>query len=106
MGEEPLEARPVKLTIFAAASLSEVMDEIAEEFTRESTGAVPGVSMDLILAGSQEYGRWISTALFNPGALFFMAVHVSSNAILFPVFAPLVIRLVDTADGRWGQRWG
>ena len=57
-----------------------------------------------VLAGSQEYGRWISTALFNPGALFFMAVHVSSNAILFPVFAPLVIRLVDTANGRWGRR--
>ena len=57
------------------------------------------------VAGSQEYGRWISTALFNPGALFFMAVHVSSNAVLFPVFAPLVIRLVQGAKRRWGQGW-
>jgi hypothetical protein len=56
------------------------------------------------IAGSSEYGRWISVALFNPGALFFMAVHVGSNAMLFPVFAPPLIRGADRAKRTLG--WG
>jgi hypothetical protein len=54
------------------------------------------------LAGSQDYSRWIWTAVSNPGALFFMLVHVGSNAVLFPVFVPLVVKGVEGAKGRWG----
>jgi hypothetical protein len=56
------------------------------------------------IAGSSEYGRWISVALFNPGALFFMVVHVGSNAMLFPVFAPPLIRGAERAKRSLG--WG
>jgi len=41
---------PATLTLFAAASLSEVMEEIAAGFKE----MVPGLEIDLILAGSQE----------------------------------------------------
>ncbi|PKB77997.1 MAG: molybdate ABC transporter substrate-binding protein [SAR202 cluster bacterium Io17-Chloro-G9] len=53
-GADRVETPPVKLTIFAAASLSEVMDEIVPEFTGQLTETVPAVSLDLNLAGSQE----------------------------------------------------
>lgn len=53
------------------------------------------------LAGNHEYSRWIMTAVSSPGALFFMAVHVGSNAIMFPVFAPLIIKGVEGAKERW-----
>ena len=44
------------------------------------------------MAGSADYGRWLAVALFNPGALFFTAAHVSSNLLFFGAFAPLLIR--------------
>jgi hypothetical protein len=44
------------------------------------------------MAGSANYGRWLALALFNPGALFFTAAHVSSNLLFFGAFAPLLIR--------------
>ena len=51
------------------------------------------------IAGSDDYGRWINTALFNPGALLFMAVHVGSNAVLFPVFGPPLMK-----GAAWAKR--
>ncbi|MDO8751250.1 MAG: hypothetical protein Q7K03_08925 [Dehalococcoidia bacterium] len=45
-----------------------------------------------MFAGSADYSRWIVTALFNPGALFFAAAHLSSNALFFAAFAPLLIK--------------
>lgn len=44
------------------------------------------------IAGASDYGRWITVALFNPGALFFMAVHAGANLALFPVFGPLLVK--------------
>ncbi len=45
-----------------------------------------------MFAGSADYSRWIVTALFNPGALFFTAAHLSSNVLFFAAFAPLLIK--------------
>ena len=44
------------------------------------------------LSGSTDYLRWVRIALFNPGALFFMAAHVSSNFTFFIAFAPALIK--------------
>ena len=44
------------------------------------------------LAGGTEYIRWIGVTLFGPGALLFMVLHVGSNVVLFPTFAPLFIK--------------
>ena len=44
------------------------------------------------IAGGHEYARWIGIAIAGPGALLFMVLHVGSNAILFPVFGPLLMR--------------
>jgi hypothetical protein len=44
------------------------------------------------MAGSTDYARWLAVALFNPGALFFTAAHVSSNLLFFGAFSPLLIR--------------
>ena len=56
------------------------------------------------MAGSTDYGRWLAVALFNPGALFFTAAHVSSNLLFFGAFAPLLIKgaapLNRGTDGR------
>ncbi len=43
------------------------------------------------LAGSTEYGRWIWVSLTNPGALYFMAAHLSSNVVFFAALAPVGI---------------
>ena len=43
------------------------------------------------LAGSTEYGRWVWVSLTNPGALYFMAAHLSSNVVFFAAAAPLGI---------------
>lgn len=43
------------------------------------------------LTGSTEYGRWIWVSLTNPGALYFMAAHLSSNVVFFAAAAPLGI---------------
>jgi hypothetical protein len=44
------------------------------------------------LAGSADYWKWILATLFNPGAIFFSAAHLSSNVLFFTAFAPLLIR--------------
>ena len=56
------------------------------------------------MAGGGEYARWMGVALFNPGALFFMAVHVGANAILFPVFGPPLVRGAERVKGRLAWR--
>ena len=45
-------------------------------------------------AGSPDYGRWIMTALFNPGALWFSGVHVGSNVMFFSVLTPVLVKAV------------
>jgi hypothetical protein len=47
------------------------------------------------LAGGTEYARWIGVALVGPGAVLFMALHIGSNAVLFPVFGPLLMKGAD-----------
>ena len=56
------------------------------------------------LAGSTDYLGWVSVTLFGPGALFFMLLHVGSNAALFPVFGPLLIKGADRVKQPWGER--
>lgn len=54
------------------------------------------------VAGSAEYARWIGVALFNPGALFFMAVHAGANAAFFPVFGPPLVKGAEAVKERLG----
>ena len=54
------------------------------------------------VAGSGEYARWIGVALFNPGALFFMAVHAGANAAFFPVFGPPLVKGAESMKERLG----
>ncbi|MCL0043984.1 hypothetical protein M1N24_00435 [Dehalococcoidia bacterium] len=58
------------------------------------TNIYTGISW-AIIAGSTDYLRWVSGALFNPGALFFTAAHISSNVLFFIAFAPLLIMGVE-----------
>ncbi len=56
-------------------------------------------------AGSSDYARWIMIALFNPGALWFSAMHVGSNVVFFSTLAPVLIKGVEKARGLLpGQR--
>ncbi len=50
-----------------------------------------------LIAGNGEYARWITTALFNPGALFFAAAHLSANLLFFTIFGPPLIRTAERA---------
>ena len=54
------------------------------------TNAYTGVVWANISGGS--YVDWINVALFNPGALLFSFVHISSNIIIFLTLGPLVMR--------------
>ena len=56
------------------------------------------------IAGSSDYTRWVTVALFNPGALFFMAAHVVSNALFFPAFGPLLVKGTESVKERLGWR--
>ena len=56
------------------------------------------------IAGAGEYGRWIATAVFGPGAALFMVLHVGSNAVLFPIFGPLLMKGAAHAKQAWGLR--
>ena len=47
------------------------------------------------MAGGSEYGRWIMLALFNPGAVFFFAVHIASNLLFFALLGPVLIAGVE-----------
>ena len=49
------------------------------------------------IASSSDYVHWIGVALFGPGALLFMVMHVGSNLVLFPTFGPLLIKGADRA---------
>lgn len=59
-----------------------------------------------LIAGQGEYARWIGVAVSNPGALFFMAAHLTANVLFFTVFGPPLVRAADharrrlNADGR------
>lgn len=44
------------------------------------------------LAGSTEYAKWLLIALFNPGALWFSAMHAGSNAAFFSLLGPALLR--------------
>jgi hypothetical protein len=87
----PSMATPVFVLAAIAATL--VFDLITNMYTGYYWAA---------MTGGVEYGRWIWTALMSPAALFFVAVHVSSNALLFPVFGPLLIKNVERAKERFG----
>ena len=54
------------------------------------------------VAGNGEYARWIGVALFNPGALFFMAVHVGANAAFFPLIGPPLVKGAEAMKERLG----
>ena len=44
------------------------------------------------VSGSVEYARWIITALFNPAALIFYAMHVGSNIFFFAFLGPAIAK--------------
>ncbi len=71
--------------LFAVAAVVSTLayDLVANVYT--------GISWAMF-AGTADYSRWIVTALFNPGALFFAAAHLSSNALFFAAFAPILIK--------------
>ena len=70
--------------VFAIAAL---VSTLAYDF---ATNVYTGLSW-AALAGSSEYARWIGVSLFNPGALHFMAAHLSSNLVFFVSLAPIAI---------------
>ena len=57
----------------------------------------PGRPVPAGLAGGTDYSRWIGVALFGPGALLFMLLHVGSNVVLFPVFGVLLSPMIACA---------
>ncbi|MBI4311579.1 MAG: hypothetical protein HY681_07330 [Chloroflexi bacterium] len=68
--------------VFAAAA---VVSTLAYD---AATNIYTGVAW-AALAGSADYSRWIGVALFNPGALWFAAAHLSSNVVFFAALAPI-----------------
>ncbi len=54
------------------------------------------------LAGADDRAAWIWVALFNPGALFFTAVHLTSNLVFFTAFGPPLVRAAGDARSRFG----
>lgn len=48
-------------------------------------------------AGSSDYGRWVLIALFNPGALWFSAMHIGGNVVSFSLLAPALIKATKKA---------
>ena len=67
------------------------------------TNAYTGVVWANMSGGS--YIDWINIALFNPGALLFSFVHISSNIIIFLTLGPLVMRGF-LALNRIAKDWG
>lgn len=82
-GEVRLLPSRASLLFAAAAVLSTVAYDVA---TNVYTGLVWAG-----LAGSTEYARWVWVSLSNPGALYFMAAHVSSNLVFFAALAPVAV---------------
>lgn len=44
------------------------------------------------MSGGIEYSKWIVTALFNPAALIFYAMHIGSNIFFFALFGPVIAK--------------
>ncbi|MBI4199603.1 MAG: hypothetical protein HY535_03915 [Chloroflexi bacterium] len=67
-----------------------------------ATNVYTGVSWAQF-AGSSEFGRWVLVALFNPGALWFSAMHVASNVAAFSLLTPALARGAERLKGalRW-----
>jgi len=63
------------------------------------TNIYTGISWAMI-AQSTDYSRWVLTALFNPGALFFAAGHTVSNFLFFTAFAPVLIKGTKRLSGK------
>ena len=84
------------LVVLAVAALaSTVLYDVA---TNVYTGYYWGT-----IAGAGEYARWIGIAVVGPGALLFMALHVGSNLVLFPVFGPPLIKAAQQTKARLGR---
>ena len=77
---------PSRSSLFFAAAA--VVSTLAYDM---AANLYTGISWAMF-AGSTDYSRWIVTALFNPGALFFTAAHLSSNVLFFAAFAPLLVK--------------
>ena len=94
---EDVRLRPSRgmVVLAAAALVSTILYDVA---TNVYTGYYWGT-----IAGAGEYARWIGIAVVGPGALLFMALHVGSNLVLFPVFGPLLIKASQRAASRLGE---
>ena len=93
---EDVRLRPsAGMVVLAVAALATTVlyDVAANVYTGYYWGAI---------AGAGEYARWIGIAVFGPGALFFMVLHVGSNLALFPVFGPPLIKATERAKARLG----
>ena len=77
---------PSRSSLFFAAAA--VVSTLAYDI---AANLYTGISWAMF-AGSTDYSRWIVIALFNPGALFFTAAHLSSNVLFFAAFAPLLVK--------------
>jgi len=64
-----------------------------------ATNVYTGISW-AAFSGSSDYLRWVTVALFNPGALFFTAAHLSSNVLFFAALAPLMVKGVEKMQSR------
>ncbi len=83
------------VVLAVAALVSTVLYDVATNvYTGYHWGAI---------AGAGEYARWIGIAVVGPGALLFMALHVGSNLVLFPVFGPPLIKAAHQAKVK--LRW-
>ena len=76
-------SRQIVLLIFIAFTSTVFYDMVTNIYTGLAWAG---------LAGSSEYWYWLRMALFNPGALLFSMVHVSSNIFLFVTLGPIVIK--------------
>ena len=74
--------------LFLSAAV--IATPIYDIFTNISTGYFWAT-----IAGSSEYGHWIKSALLNPGALFFMLVHMGANAAFFTILGPALAKFIE-----------
>ena len=82
------------VVLAVAALVSTVLYDVATNvYTGYHWGAI---------AGAGEYARWIGIAVAGPGALLFMALHVGSNLVLFPVFGPPLMKAAHQAKAKLG----
>ena len=96
LGPADVRLRPsaAMVVLVAAALASTVLYDVATNvYTGYHWGAI---------AGAGEYTRWIGIAVVGPGALLFMALHVGSNLVLFPVFGPPLIKAARLTRAKLG----